>query len=50
MPDFSLASLPEVFVSDSTISKAVYDAVSRRQLRKLGTRLGADLLKLLTTL
>jgi hypothetical protein len=36
MPEFSFAALPEVFVSDSTISKAVYDAVERGKLRKLG--------------
>lgn len=39
MPEFSLAALPEVFVSDSSISKAVYEAVERGQLRKLGSRL-----------
>ncbi|MGE3689771.1 MAG: Fic family protein [Novosphingobium sp.] len=39
MAEFSLAALPEVFVSDSTISKAVYDAVDRGHLRKLGSRL-----------
>lgn len=39
MPEFSLAALSEVFVSDSTISKAVYDAVKRGELRKLGSRL-----------
>jgi len=39
MPEFSLAALPEVFVSDSAISKAVYEAVDRGQLRKLGSRL-----------
>lgn len=39
MPEFSLAALPEVFVSDSSISKAVYEAVERRKLRKLGSRL-----------
>ena len=39
MPEFSLAALPEVFVSDSAISKAVYEAVERGQLRKLGSRL-----------
>ena len=39
MPEISLAALPEVFVSDSIISKAVYDAVRRGQLRKLGSRL-----------
>lgn len=39
MPEFSVAALPEVFVSDSSISKAVYEAVERGQLRKLGSRL-----------
>ena len=39
MPEFSIAALPEVFVSDSSISKAVYEAVERGQLRKLGSRL-----------
>ena len=39
MPEFSLAALPEVFVSDSSISKTVYEAVERGQLRKLGSRL-----------
>jgi len=39
MPEFSIATLPEVFVSDSLISKAVYEAVERGQLRKLGSRL-----------
>ncbi|WP_333604805.1 Fic family protein [Novosphingobium sp.] len=39
MPEFSIAALPEVFVSDAVISKAVYEAVERGQLRKLGSRL-----------
>ena len=39
MSKFSVAALPEVFVSDETITQAVYDAVERRQLRKLGSRL-----------
>ena len=39
MPEFSIKSLPEVFVSDTAISKAVSDAVARGQLRKLGSRL-----------
>lgn len=39
MPDFSIANLPEVFVSDSSISKPVYEAVARGQLRKLASRL-----------
>lgn len=39
MPEFSIAALPEVFVSDASISKAVYEAVERGQLRKLGSRL-----------
>lgn len=39
MSKFSISELPEVFVSDGTISKAVYDAVEKGQLRKLGSRL-----------
>lgn len=39
MPEFSLTALPEVFVSDTSISKSVSDAVERGQLRKLGSRL-----------
>ena len=39
MSKFSIAALPEVFVSDGTISGAVYEATRRGQLRKLGTRL-----------
>lgn len=39
MPEFPIAGLPEVFVSDSSISKAVYEAVERGHLRKLGSRL-----------
>lgn len=39
MPEFSVAAMPEVFVSDTAISKAVSDAVARGQLRKLGSRL-----------
>jgi Fic family protein len=39
MPDFSLANLPEVFVSDASISKPVSEAVARGQLRKLASRL-----------
>lgn len=39
MPVFSLETLPEVFVSDSAISKAVSEALSRGKLRKLGSRL-----------
>jgi Fic family protein len=35
----SLTALPEVFVSDGNISKAVYQAVERGELRKLGSRL-----------
>jgi fido (protein-threonine AMPylation protein) len=38
-PEFSLAKQPEVFVSDTAISKVVSEAVSRRQLRKLASRL-----------
>src|SRR3546814_2920189 len=39
MPEFSVARLPEVFVSDKTISKNVHAAVAKGQLRKLGSRL-----------
>lgn len=39
MPDFSLEAMPEVFVSDTSISKAVSEAVARGKLRKLGSRL-----------
>lgn len=39
MTDFSIDSLPEVFVSHAGISKAVSAAVARRKLRKIGTRL-----------
>lgn len=39
MPETSIASLPEVFVSNSSISKTVFDALERGELRKLGSRL-----------
>jgi hypothetical protein len=39
MPEFSVTTLPEVFVSDTAISKAVSEAVARGHLRKLGSRL-----------
>lgn len=39
MPEFSVAAMPEVFVSDTASSKAVSGAVARGQLRKLGSRL-----------
>lgn len=39
MPDFSVANLPEIFVSDTSISKPVSEAVERGQLRKLASRL-----------
>ncbi len=39
MPEFSVENLPEVFVSETAISKAVSDAAARGQLRKLGSRL-----------
>jgi hypothetical protein len=39
MPEFSVTALPEIFVSDAAISKAVYAAVERGQLRRLGSRL-----------
>lgn len=39
MPEFRVDAMPEVFVSDTAISKAVSEAVSRGKLRKLGSRL-----------
>lgn len=39
MPAFSLAKMPEVFVSDTSISKPVSEALARGELRKLGSRL-----------
>jgi hypothetical protein len=39
MPNFSLADLPEIFVSDTSISGRVSEAVERGQLRRLGSRL-----------
>jgi hypothetical protein len=39
MPGFSVEAMPEVFVSDTAISKAVSEALARGQLRKLGSRL-----------
>lgn len=39
MPGFSINAMPEVFVSDTAISRAVSEAVVRGQLRKLGSRL-----------
>lgn len=39
MPEISIDTLPEVFVSDIAISKAVSDAMARGRLRKLGSRL-----------
>ena len=39
MPEFSVDAMPEVFVSDTAISKAVSEAVARGKLRKLGSRL-----------
>jgi Fic family protein len=39
MPEFSVSALPEIFVSDATISKPVSEAVARGMLRKLGSRL-----------
>ena len=39
MPESSLSELPEVFVSDTTISKPVSEALARGELRKLGSRL-----------
>lgn len=39
MPEFSVADLPEIFVSDTAISKQVSEAVARGKLRKLASRL-----------
>lgn len=39
MSKFSVATAPEVFVSDAAISKAVSEALARGQIRKLGSRL-----------
>ena len=39
MPEFSANAYPEVFVSNTAISKAVYEAVGRGELRKIGSRL-----------
>lgn len=39
MPEFSIESMPEIFVSDTAISKAVSEALARGKLRKLGSRL-----------
>jgi hypothetical protein len=39
MPEFSIEALPEVFVSDMGISKAVSAAVAQGRLRKLASRL-----------
>ena len=39
MPEFSIDAMPEVFVSETAISKAVSAAVARGQLRKLASRL-----------
>lgn len=39
MPDFSIDAMPEVFVSETAISRPVFAAVARGQLRKLASRL-----------
>lgn len=39
MPEFSIANLPEVFVSDTSVSRPVSEAVDRGQLRRLASRL-----------
>lgn len=39
MPEFSIDAMPEVFVSETAISKAVSAAVARGRLRKLASRL-----------
>ncbi len=39
MTKFSVAAMPEIFVSDTAISKAVSESLARGQLRKLGSRL-----------
>jgi hypothetical protein len=45
MPEFSLADLPEIFVSDTSISKSVSEAVERGKLRRLASRLYSRNLK-----
>lgn len=39
MPEFSVAAMPEVFVSSTRISKAVSEAAARGELRRIGSRL-----------
>src|ERR1700747_3480741 len=39
MPENPISALPEVFVSNSSISKTVFDALERGEVRKLGSRL-----------
>jgi len=39
LAEFSVATSPEIFVSYTDISKAVYEAVARGELRKIGSRL-----------
>lgn len=39
MAEFSVAKVTEVFVSNAAISNAVYEALARGQLRKIGSRL-----------
>jgi len=39
MSEFTAGSYPEVFVSNTAISKAVYEAVARGALRRIGSRL-----------
>lgn len=41
MSEFSVSKYPEVFVSNTAISKAVHDAVARGELRRIGSRLYA---------
>ena len=41
MPELSIANMPEVFVSNTEITKAVYNAVEAGRLRKIGTPLQA---------
>lgn len=45
MPEISIASLPEVFVSNTKLSGFVRDALARGELRKLGSRLYSRNLK-----
>ena len=39
MPEFSIQTCPEVFVSETSTSRAIHRAVRRGELRKIGTKL-----------